>query len=190
MVGYERMEMVGRRSDTKERIQQVALELFAERGYDKTSLKEVAARLNITRPALYYHFKTKEDILNGVVADLVASVEELTTWARAQPRTAAARREILARLAELFEDRWLPLTRFAQVNQAAMRDLPVGEAMREKMFTVLTVLDDPDADHTRRFEGRLAVIAVMVANVPQMFADIPDDERTAIAMKVATGLVR
>src|SRR5580704_12464879 len=50
-----------RRGDTRARIQQVALELFAEQGYDKTSLREIAERLDVTKAALYYHFKSKED---------------------------------------------------------------------------------------------------------------------------------
>ncbi|WP_279582068.1 TetR/AcrR family transcriptional regulator [Fodinicola feengrottensis] len=80
------------RTDTRQRIQQVALELFSERGYDKTSLREVADRLEITRPALYYHFKAKEDILGSVIEDLTASMDELTAWAKDQPRTTGAAR--------------------------------------------------------------------------------------------------
>ena len=48
------------RGDTRARIQQVALELFAERGYDKTSLREIAERLDVTKAALL-HFKSKEE---------------------------------------------------------------------------------------------------------------------------------
>lgn len=180
--------MAGRRSDTKERIQQVALELFSERGYDKTSLKEVAARLEITRPALYYHFKTKEDILTSIVTDLMASLDELTAWAGEQPKTPAARREILARLRGLFADQWVPLMRFAQVNQAAMEHLPVGEEMQGRMLRLLSVLDDPGASPTKRFESRLAVVAVMIAGFPPFFEDIPADERAEIAMRVAAKL--
>jgi len=51
------------RGSTRERILDVALELFSERGYDKTSLREIADRLGITKAALYYHFDRKEDIL-------------------------------------------------------------------------------------------------------------------------------
>ncbi len=51
------------RGDTRERILDVALELFNEQGYDKTSLREIAERLGVTKAALYYHFKSKEDIL-------------------------------------------------------------------------------------------------------------------------------
>lgn len=185
---YGMVEMVGRRSDTKERIQEIALELFAERGYDKTSLKEVADRLNITRPALYYHFKTKEDILSSAVSDLLDSVGELTDWAGAQPRTAEARRAILGRVNELFTDHWLPLMRFSQVNEAAMRDLQVGRDMQGKMLSLLTVLDDPDASPEWRFEARIAVITVMISNVPQLFDDIPGDVRGDIAMRVAARL--
>jgi len=51
------------RGATRERILDVALELFTEQGYDKTSLREIADRLGITKAALYYHFARKEDIL-------------------------------------------------------------------------------------------------------------------------------
>src|SRR5262249_12854805 len=40
---------------TRERIQAIALELFAEQGYEKTSLREIAERLGVTKAALYYH---------------------------------------------------------------------------------------------------------------------------------------
>jgi AcrR family transcriptional regulator len=41
----------------------VALELFVSQGYDGTSLRQIAERLNVTKAALYYHFESKEDIL-------------------------------------------------------------------------------------------------------------------------------
>jgi AcrR family transcriptional regulator len=52
-----------RPGDTRERILKVALTLFNEQGYDKTSLREIAERLDVTKAALYYHFERKEDIL-------------------------------------------------------------------------------------------------------------------------------
>jgi AcrR family transcriptional regulator len=48
---------------TRQRILDVALQLFNEQGYDKTSLREIADRLGVTKAALYYHFERKEDIL-------------------------------------------------------------------------------------------------------------------------------
>src|SRR5579871_1336002 len=51
------------RGVTRERILDVSLELFNEQGYDKTSLREIAEQLGVTKAALYYHFERKEDIL-------------------------------------------------------------------------------------------------------------------------------
>jgi AcrR family transcriptional regulator len=49
--------------DTRERILDVALDLFTEQGYDKTSLRQIAEPLGFTQAAIYYHFAAKEDIL-------------------------------------------------------------------------------------------------------------------------------
>jgi AcrR family transcriptional regulator len=50
-------------NDTKQRILEVALDLFTEQGYDGTSLRQIAEQLGVTKAALYYHFESKEDIL-------------------------------------------------------------------------------------------------------------------------------
>ncbi|MGH8980535.1 MAG: TetR/AcrR family transcriptional regulator [Acidimicrobiales bacterium] len=52
-----------RQSSTRDRILDIALRLFTEKGFDATSLQEVADELGFTKAALYYHFKSKEDIL-------------------------------------------------------------------------------------------------------------------------------
>jgi AcrR family transcriptional regulator len=48
---------------TRERILDVALDLFTEKGFDGTSLREIAEQLGVTKAALYYHFASKDDIL-------------------------------------------------------------------------------------------------------------------------------
>jgi AcrR family transcriptional regulator len=50
-------------AQTRERILAVAQDLFTRHGYDKTSLRDIAERLEITKAALYYYFPRKEDIL-------------------------------------------------------------------------------------------------------------------------------
>ena len=47
------------RGDTRERIQQVARELFVAQGVQATSLQDIANELGITKPALYYHFASR-----------------------------------------------------------------------------------------------------------------------------------
>ena len=53
--------------DTKERILEVALELFAQSGYLGTSMSDIAARLGITKAALYKHYTGKQEILDSIV---------------------------------------------------------------------------------------------------------------------------
>ena len=50
-------------ASTRERILDVALDLFTDQGFDGTSMREIAERLDITKPAIYYHFASKEEIL-------------------------------------------------------------------------------------------------------------------------------
>ncbi len=52
---------------TRERILEIALELFTEQGYDKTSLREVAELVGVSKAALYYHFPSKESLLAALV---------------------------------------------------------------------------------------------------------------------------
>ncbi|MGH7666455.1 MAG: TetR/AcrR family transcriptional regulator [Candidatus Dormibacteria bacterium] len=54
-------------ASTREVILQAALDLFTEQGFDKTSLREVAERVGVTKAALYYHFHSKEEILASLV---------------------------------------------------------------------------------------------------------------------------
>ncbi len=53
----------GDERSTRERILDVALDIFIEQGYDKASLREIAERMGFTKAALYYHFPSKADML-------------------------------------------------------------------------------------------------------------------------------
>ena len=53
--------------DTKERILETALELFAQSGYLGTSMSDIAGALGITKGALYKHYASKQEILDCIV---------------------------------------------------------------------------------------------------------------------------
>ncbi|MDV9188881.1 helix-turn-helix domain-containing protein [Streptomyces sp. SR27] len=131
------------RGNTRQRIQDVALDLFAEQGYEKTSLREIAERLDVTKAALYYHFKTKEDILVGIFEDLTRPMDELIAWAREQPRTLETRQEVLRRYQVALRAA-APLFRFMQENQATVRELSVGLTFKERMLELTGLIQEPD----------------------------------------------
>jgi len=54
---------------------QTAAHMFLESGYRKTSMSELAKRLSITKPALYYYFKNKEDILIECYREGIEGIE-------------------------------------------------------------------------------------------------------------------
>ena len=61
---------------TKEKILETALTLFAENGFDGTSMEQIAQNVGIKAPSLYKHFKGKEDILNSLIDTVEARYEE------------------------------------------------------------------------------------------------------------------
>ena len=62
--------------DRRGQILQIAEELFAEKGYDKTSMREIAERLGIKKPSLYHHFHNKEEIYHTIIAGIYQQVLE------------------------------------------------------------------------------------------------------------------
>lgn len=66
---------------TKTRIAEAADQLFYERGFEATSFADIAAAVGISRGNFYYHFKTKDEILEAVIARRMASTRAmLSDW--------------------------------------------------------------------------------------------------------------
>jgi AcrR family transcriptional regulator len=56
--------------DTKERVLSAALDVFAERGYQAATVEEIAERAGMTKGAVYYWFRDKEDLATDLQAEL------------------------------------------------------------------------------------------------------------------------
>lgn len=56
---------------TEERLLRSALKLFAEKGYEGTSIREIIEDAGVTRPVLYYYFQNKEDLFRKLVESIV-----------------------------------------------------------------------------------------------------------------------
>ena len=61
--------------DTKERILAAALELFSQKGYEGTNIRELSASLGLVKSGVYKHFRSKEEIWNALLDELVAYYE-------------------------------------------------------------------------------------------------------------------
>jgi AcrR family transcriptional regulator len=67
------------RSDTRQRIQDVARELFASQGVQRTSLQDIADQSGITKPALYYHFASRDDLVRSILVPMINEGEQFVT---------------------------------------------------------------------------------------------------------------
>jgi AcrR family transcriptional regulator len=180
------------RTDTRSRVQKVALELFAEQGYEKTSLREIAERLGVTKAALYYHFKSKEDIVHSFTDDYFAELDRLLDWAKDQPRSEETRREIL--------DRYVGIVlagnevfRFLEQNRASVQAMEAGKerfarvrVRLEALVDVLVGAEAPLRDRVRATTAMLSVGATCMFFLQQ----VDDrDKLRAIVLEMASDLI-
>jgi AcrR family transcriptional regulator len=153
------------RPDTRAKIQQVAVELFTEHGYDGTSLREIAERLNVTKAALYYHFKSKEDIVASLIEDYARQLDELIAWGREQPKSAANRHEILTRYVDIVAE-GDQVFRMLHQNQAAVSMLASmkrrGDLFKERIEYLVELLTEPGAGLQERVRAAMAIGGISV----------------------------
>ena len=64
--------------EAKERILHASVQLFSEKGFDATSVTEIAKSADVTKALIYYYFKSKEEILDSLVHSLFDRVTSMT----------------------------------------------------------------------------------------------------------------
>jgi AcrR family transcriptional regulator len=64
-------------SETRQRIIDVGRTLFCSQGYTGTPLRAISDALGVTKAALYYHFRAKDDLLGAIVSPLLDRIDEM-----------------------------------------------------------------------------------------------------------------
>jgi AcrR family transcriptional regulator len=155
-------------SGTRARIQAVARELFARQGVQQTSLRDIADQLGITKPALYYHFDSREALVRSIIAPLVEELEAFIVAREAGPRPEP--RALLADHFELlFRNREVLMMLVQDLTQLAELDL--ATRMLEWRRRLIALLIGPDAPLAARIQAIVAIggmsdCALELASVP------------------------
>jgi AcrR family transcriptional regulator len=184
-------------SATRERILDVALELFNEQGYEKTSLREIAERLGVTKAALYYHFERKEDLLLELhlrLHDLGRGILEQLDGLDNEGEVVAAWPALLDRFVdEVLANR--ELFRFHQRNERALQQLTDNERHRaenedieQRFRRVLGNPAIPLADRVRMTCSVTAVLGGLMAGDDLYGDDVPMEELAAHVRAVISDL--
>ena len=74
------MKNAERTEASKQKILDVAESLFMEKGYEDTTINDIVSVSGIAKGSLYYHYKSKEDVLDGIIARIT---EQIVTAAKA-----------------------------------------------------------------------------------------------------------
>jgi AcrR family transcriptional regulator len=185
------------RGVTRERILAVALELFNEQGYDKTSLREIAERLGVTKAALYYHFERKQDILLALHLELHALSRD-----HFDRLDALDERELVAAWPDLLDEfieevlAHRELFLLHQRNQSALEQLAdderhqaENEDLQQRFGRFLANPAIPLADRVRMACSVGAIFSAMMG-VGGMFGDVPVDEIVEHARAAVRDLFR
>ena len=83
-------------ADTRQRLIDVAVDLFTRHSFAGTSLQMIADEMGFTKAAIYYHFRTREELLGAVVEPIFDQLSDIITTAEAQ-RGANARADYMLR---------------------------------------------------------------------------------------------
>ncbi|GGK17425.1 TetR family transcriptional regulator [Pilimelia terevasa] len=182
--------MTERTGDTRTRIRDVALDLFAAQGYEQTSLREIAERLGVTKAALYYHFRSKDEIVDSVLADRLSAIGELIAWAQAHPPSPALRKQVLRRYAD---SQRLPaarrLAQFFERNQPALRSSPTAAQLKERMRELVLTVCGPDATPADHMRTGLAFAATHAVEFWLAQDALTDEQRLQVALTVGDELL-
>ena len=88
-------------ADTRQRLIEVAVDLFTRHSFAGTSLQMIADEMGFTKAAIYYHFRTREELLAAVVEPIFEQLSAIITAAESQRSAAARADHMLLGYAEL-----------------------------------------------------------------------------------------
>jgi AcrR family transcriptional regulator len=120
--------MAGKGRDTKARMEEAAIRLFAERGVEGTSVRDIAAAVGVTEAALYRHLTSKDEFVAGLFADRYVELGRQVHAAQDGLTGFAARMRAMVEACCRLHDRDPSLFRFLLIVQhRALPSFALGE---------------------------------------------------------------
>ncbi|WP_436775890.1 TetR/AcrR family transcriptional regulator [Yinghuangia sp. YIM S09857] len=172
--------------DTYDKVLGAAVELFAEQGFAGTSLQAIADRVGVTKAALYYHFRTKDELLDALLRPALNELDRVLDAAERRKGQAVRQRV-------LFEGYVDFLLRHRTLAVVLDRDVSVGShpAIRPRLESITVrvrgILDDSE----RPVEFRVASTVAMggIYSAVAVFPHLPDDELRSVLLDIVRRLL-
>ena len=183
-------------NDTRDRILDIALDLFIEQGYEKTSLREIAERVGVTKAALYYHFSSKEEILRTLVRPIFDGLGPLIEALKSRPDREAWGKG-LATMVELALSQRRLFEMF-QSNQGTLQALAHDwmesdadhQAMHEALEAVFADESAALVDRVRMAASVGVIAGVLGFPAGEVFWRVPAEELQPLLMAAINDVLR
>ena len=185
--------------DTRERILDTALDLFIEQGYDKTSLREIAERVGVTKAALYYHFASKDQIFRTLVQPLLDMQNRAMELLETRPSLADWTNGLTAliewalpqrKMFELLENNQSALQALSQEMARDAGYIDAHRAMHERVDEVLSDKATPLADRVRMAGAIGFLMGVFGLAAGRAFFDVPSEELKPVLVDALRDILR
>ncbi|MFI6385925.1 TetR/AcrR family transcriptional regulator [Nonomuraea sp. NPDC050540] len=169
---------MARPGDTKSRIQAVARELFLAKGMQQTSLQDIADRLGITKPALYYHFSSREELVRSIIEPMFQDGEAYVSRLEALEEVHVP--ELLREYFDFhYRHRDMVMFMLREMISLSGQGLIDWAFTSRERLTVLLVGENPTLEQATR-----ATVALGgVADCAVQFVDAPADQLRAAAVR-------
>ncbi|GGM29973.1 TetR family transcriptional regulator [Paraliobacillus quinghaiensis] len=153
---------------TVDKILNVSSKLFTTKGYDQTSIQDILTELGMSKGAIYHHFKSKEDILDAVMAKHFEYSKELFQEALKKGDNA---RESLSYAFELLAShkgaRELDHIIHSQIKNPQFVVKSLQKTIEESAPMVAKVLEDGNQDHSLsvQYPKETAEVIMLLLNI-------------------------
>jgi len=140
---------------TRTRILDIARDLIAAQGYSSTSIAQIAEKLGTSKAALYYHFKSKEEILDALLGEPFEAMKDLRD---ACTRPGAKPEEVLGGLIDCISGPGSCLAIFEN-DPSVLHEWAQRNKLDEEWKKVITALVGPKPTTANVIKARAAIAA-------------------------------
>lgn len=174
---------VAPRGSARERVLQAALALFVEHSVGGTSMQMIADRLGVSKPAVYYQFRSRDDIVIALVEPMFDDILRVIKIAEAMPDRQGKRDVTVSAVVELaVRYRRLTFLFYDRAVEHAVRSRDDFVAAGED---VAAILRGPEPDPTVRVITTALLAGTFTAAADPELEDIDDEELHRILLDTA-----
>ncbi|WP_169787669.1 TetR/AcrR family transcriptional regulator [Luteipulveratus mongoliensis] len=176
--------------DTKSDICKAAIDVIAAKGVEGASLREIAEAVGITKASLYYHYASKQELVNALLIPLIDDMRSVLDGLDQRPWSPTEVRNVLTEFID-------SLIRHRDVGVWLSRDISALSAFEEALGEIFTLtaqlhrwLAGPDASVRDRIRAVAATEVVGgVLSSSMSVADAPDDVLRETLLEASLGVL-